>query len=313
MSWATGPHTVWAPIITVFRLLARNKGGLVGLILLLAILSMVLIGPLLIPLDTRTKVDRIYLPPSWENLLGTDHQGRDIWSHIVHGGRDLLYVAFLAGLISTLIAITFGSFGALLAGLISTLIAITFGSFGALLGGRFDTGLMALTDLVLTIPQVVLLIVLAGFVKLNNATFLALLLGGLNWPTLLRAVRAQVLSLKQRDYIEAARALDLGNRHIIFSEVLPNMMSYIVISFALAMTSAIYAQVGLVFLGLVPLSSSNWAVMINLAWVRGAFFYKNSVWYIMSPVMAVILFQLAVIWTARGLEGLFNPRLRTGE
>ena len=285
---------MWAPIITVFRLLARNKGGLVGLILLLAILSMVLIGPLLIPLDTRTKVDRIYLPPSWENLLGTDHQGRDIWSHIVHGGRDLLYVAFLAGLISTLIAITFGS-------------------FGALLGGRFDTGLMALTDLVLTIPQVVLLIVLAGFVKLNNATFLALLLGGLNWPTLLRAVRAQVLSLKQRDYIEAARALDLGNRHIIFSEVLPNMMSYIVISFALAMTSAIYAQVGLVFLGLVPLSSSNWAVMINLAWVRGAFFYKNSVWYIMSPVMAVILFQLAVIWTARGLEGLFNPRLRTGE
>jgi peptide/nickel transport system permease protein len=141
---------------------------------------------------------------------------------------------------------------------------------------------------------------------------LALLLGFLSWPVLLRAVRSQVLSLKQRDYVEAARALDLGTRHIIFSEVLPNMMTYIAISFALGMTQAIYNQVALIYLGLVPLSGANWGVMINLAWVRGAIFYQDSLLYILSPIMAIALFQLAVVWMTRSLEEVFNPRLREG-
>lgn len=280
--------------VLIVRLLARNRIGLAGVLLLIAMLGLVLIGPFFVPLDTTTKVDQIYQPPSFAHPLGTDHQGRDVWSQIVNGGRDLLYVAFLAGLGSTLIAVVFGS-------------------LSAIVGGRVDVGLMAVTDLVLTIPQFPLLVVLAGFVRLNNLTLLAMLLGALNWPTLLRAVRAQVLSLKERDYIEAAQALDLGYRHLIVFEVLPNMMSYLAISFSLAMTSAIYAQVGLVFLGLIPISTSNWGVMINLAWVRGAIFYADSVWYILSPVLAIILFQLAVVWTARSFEAVFNPRLRSGE
>ena len=89
------------------------------------------------------------------------------------------------------------------------------------------------------------------------------------------------------------------------------MMTYIVISFTLALTTAIYTQVGLVFLGLVPISTSNWGVMISLAWTRGAIFYRDSVWYIMAPVFAIAIFQLAIVTMSRSLELAFNPRLRT--
>ncbi|MCB0092234.1 MAG: ABC transporter permease subunit, partial [Caldilineaceae bacterium] len=121
------------------------------------------------------------------------------------------------------------------------------------------------------------------------------------------------LSLKQRDFVEAARALDLGMWHIVFRELVPNMMPYIVVSFALAMTGAVYAQAGLVFLGLVPISADNWSVMTQLAWVRGAIFYKDSVWYIMAPILAIALLQLSLITMTRSLELVFNPRLRASE
>jgi len=142
-------------------------------------------------------------------------------------------------------------------------------------------------------------------------TLLALILGVLSWPALTRAIRAQVLSLREREFVEAARALDLGTRHIILKEILPNMMSYIAINLIFAMTAAIYAQVGLVFLGLVPFSGSNWGVMLSLAWTRGAIFYKGSLWYIMAPVAAIALFQLSLVSFTRLLEEIFNPRLRT--
>ncbi len=285
---------IWGSIRTTLRLMSYNRVGFIGFIVMLLIVGISFIGPEFIPLDTKTKVDQIYLPPSWEHPFGTDHQGRDIASQIVHGGKDVIYVGVVAAVLSTLIAVTFG----------------TLSGFA---GGWVDTAIMTITDIVLTIPRFPLLAVLAAFVTLNNLAFLGLLLGALSWPTLLRAVRSQALSLKERDFVEAARALDLGTGHIIFREIVPNMMTYIVISFTLSMTAAVYAQVGLVFLGLVPISASNWGVMINLAWVRGAIFYKDSLWYIMAPVLAIALFQLSVITLTRSLELVFNPRLRSGE
>ncbi|NOZ29761.1 MAG: ABC transporter permease [Chloroflexi bacterium] len=279
--------------VTFIRLMARNRVGFVGFLVVIGFVLLALVGPYFVELDTKTNVSQIYQPPSREHILGTDHQGRDIWAQIVHGGRDILYVAFLAGLLSTFIAVTFGA-------------------LAALVGGVVDSVIMTITDIVLTIPQFPLLAVLAGFVRLNSLTLLAVLLAVLSWPTLLRAVRSQVLSLKERDYVEAAMALDMGLRHIIFAEILPNMMSYIIISLTLAMTGAIYAQVGLIFLGLVPMSGNNWAVMIQLAWVRGAIFFKDSIYYIMSPVLAIAFFQLALVSMTRSLEEVFNPRLRAG-
>ena len=286
--------SAWKGFRTFVRLLSYNRVGFIGFLVVIFMVLLSYAGPLLIELDTKTKIDKIYITPTLEHPLGTDHQGRDIWSQIVNGGKDVIYVAFLAALISTTIAVVFGT-------------------MSGFIGGWVDSAIMSVTDIILTIPQFPLLAVLAAFISLNSLTFLGILMGLLNWPTLLRALRAQALSLKQRDFIEAARALDLGVWHIVLREMVPNMMPYIVVSFALGMTFAVYQQAGLVFLGLVPISAGNWSVMIQLAWVRGAIFYKDSVWYIMAPIIAIAILQLAIISMTRSLELVFNPRLRANE
>ncbi len=282
----------WRGTRRFLRNMSRNKTGFVGFLMFIGFVLLTTVGPKLVPEETSADLMAIYQPPSWEHPLGTDSQGKDIFSQIVHGGADILQMALLTGVISTFIGITLGS-------------------LSAILGGKFDAFLTTLADIWLTIPRFPLLAVLATLVQLHSVVTLALILSVLSWAGLYRSIRAQVFSLKERDYVEAAVALDLGLRHIIFSEILPNMMSYIAISFTFGMTSAIYAQVGLVFLGLVPLTR-NWGVMINLAWTQGAIFFRDSVYFIMAPVMAIALFQLSIVWMSRSLEEVFNPRLRTG-
>ena len=278
---------------TTLRLMTHNKVGFVGFLIVIFFVLMSFIGPIFVPLDHTTRVDQIYASMSWEHPLGTDFSGRDVLSHLINGGREVMIVAFVAGAISTLIAISMGS-------------------LSALAGGQIDSAIMGFADIILTIPTLPLLIVLAGLFHFSDILILALILGLLSWPSLSRAIRAQVLSLRERDFVEAARALDLGTGHIIMREIMPNMASYLAVSLIFAMTAAVYAQVGLVFLGLVPLSGNNWGVMLQLAWTKGAIFYPKALPYIMSPVLAIALFQLALVFASRSLEEIFNPRLRTG-
>lgn len=274
------------------RLLSTRPVGLAGFLGIVFFCVMAFIAPIFVPLDTTVDVTEIYEGPSLEHPLGTDSSGRDVWNQIINGGRDMIAIGFLAGAFSTLIAVTFGS-------------------LSAVAGGKVDGIISGITDVVLTIPTFPLLVVLAALLRLNDLIFVALIIAMLAWPALLRQVRAQVLSLRERDYVEAARSLDLGTMHVIFREILPNMRSYIVIHFILAMTVSVYAIAGLIFLGIVPLSGHNWGIMINFAYVRGALFFKDSFWYIFSPILAIALFQLALISFASALEDIFNPRLRT--
>lgn len=275
-------------------LLVSDKTGLIGLIILTAIILMSFIGPYIIPLDNEVKLAEIYQLPSWHHILGTDNQGRDIFSQIVHGGKDVLIVAILTGLFSTLLAFVIGA-------------------LSGFAGGKTDSFLMWLVDVILTIPRFPLLAVIAAFVRLDNVYLLSGLLAVLSWPALARAVRSQVLSIKTREYIESAKVLDLGITHIVFREILPNILGYIVINFIFAMTAAVYSQVGLIFLGLIPLSGQNWGLMIQLAWTRGAIFYPGSLSYILSPIAIIALFQWSAIAFSRSLESVFNPRLRGRE
>ena len=271
--------------------LARNKAGLLGFIVFAAFVLTSFIGPLFVPQTLPTDVRAIYQGPSAQHLLGTDSEGRDIFIQMINGGQSIILVGALAALLSTLISITFGA-------------------LAAYLGGVVDGIIMLIADVVLTLPQIVLLTVLATFIRLNSPWLLALIIALLSWPTLLRAVRAQVLSLKEREYVEAARVLDLGTPRILFVEILPNMASFILMNFTIGMTAAIYQQVGLYILGLAPLSGNNWGIMLNLAWVRGAIFFKQSLLYILAPVLAISLLQLSIVTMTRSLEDIFNPRLR---
>ncbi|MGH2471001.1 MAG: ABC transporter permease [Candidatus Limnocylindria bacterium] len=283
-----GPLTAAADFL---RLLATRPVGLAGFIGIVFFLLLGFVAPMFVPLTNDPSLLEIYETPSAAHPLGTDFQGRDVLNQIVYGGRDILTVAILAALFSTVIAITFGS-------------------IAATVGGAIDATILAITDVTLTLPKLILLIAVAAILRPTSFIFLAIILGLLQWSSLLRQVRAQVLSLKERDYVEAARSLDLGLLHIVFREILPSMRSYIVIHFILAMTEAMYAQVGIILLGLVPLSGSNWGIMLYFAQGQGALFFRDSIWYILSPILAIALVQLSLTSFATALEDIFNPRLR---
>jgi peptide/nickel transport system permease protein len=272
--------------------LARNKIGLAGFIVFAIIVLVALIGPFFVPQTQATNVRAIYLGPSLQHPLGTDSEGRDILIQMINGGQSIILIGAAAAVFSTLISITFGA-------------------LAAYVGGWLDSIVMLLADVVLTLPQIVLLVVLSTFIHLTSPWLLAGIIALLSWPTLLRAVRAQVLSLKEREYVEAARLLDLGTPRILFVEILPNMASFILMNFTIGMTTAIYSQVFLYLFGVVPLAGNNWGIMLNLAWVRGAIFFKQSLMYILAPVVAISLLQLSIVTMTRSLEDIFNPRLRS--
>ncbi|MDD3059022.1 MAG: ABC transporter permease [Sphaerochaeta sp.] len=282
--------TKWSRIVRNLRsALFGDFIGTLGFILLMAIILMSLIGPVWFPLDTVSDPTKLLMPPSSEHILGTDHLGRDVWAQIVSGGRELLLMSFLTAIIAVVLGITLGS-------------------LSALVGGKFDEMLLFFADVWLTIPRFPLLVVLSGFFTLN-ATTLAFVLAILSWAGLYRTVRAEVLSLRNRDFVEAAFMLDMGKTHIIFKEVLPNMMGFVVANFTLLMRAAIYSQVGLVFLGLLPLDQ-NWGVMINVAWNQGVIYNPDAIWFLLAPTIVICLLILSLVWISRSMEEFFNPALQ---
>lgn len=283
----------WRESLKTLRILSRNKMGLFGFIMVLLIILLSFFGPLIWPPETSANVAEINKGISATHWLGTDFQGQDNLRKIINGGRDIVTIALVTGVLSMLIAVVVGS-------------------FSAFIGGWVDNFLMDLVNIWLTIPKFPLLAVLATVLSLKDVVMLSVLMALLDWPALARQVRSQVLSLKNREYIEAATMLNLGTPRIIFRELLPNMMSFIAISTIFEMTHAIYQQTGLVFLGIVPYSSANWGVMISAAERRGVLFNPQAAWSILAPMAAIVLFQLALVSFARSLDEIFNPRLRTG-
>lgn len=223
---------------SIVRILAYNRAGFVASWVLGAIVVISFVAPLVVP-EPLADMTQVYQTPSLQHPLGTDFQGADVMAQVLRGGQTVLIV------------------GAAAAAMV-TVIAVTFGSLAAYVGGWLDSVIGTIADVVLTIPSFPLLAVLASLIRLNNPLLLAALIAAVSWPVLLRAVRGQVLSLRERDYVEAARALDLGTPHILFREILPNMRGYIAIYFVLSMTNAIYQQVGLYLLGFAALAGDNW-------------------------------------------------------
>lgn len=282
----------WRETLKTLKLLSRNRMGFLGFILLIVIVSLSFFGPLIWPPEESANIAAINQGISAEHWLGTDFQGQDNLRKVINGGKEMVITAFLTGIVATFLAVAVGS-------------------FSAFVGGRLDSALMELVNVWLTIPKFPLLAVLATVLKLNDIVTLSLLMALLDWPGLARQVRSQVLSLKKRDYVEAAVMLHLGTPHIIFREIMPNMMSFIAISTIFTMTHAIYQQTGLVFLGIVPYASANWGVMISAAERRGVLFNPQAMWSLIAPIGAIVIFQLALVSFARSLDEIFNPRLRT--
>jgi peptide/nickel transport system permease protein len=277
----------------VWRALRRSPAGLVGIIILVVMILIALIGPLFTP-ALVTDTNSIMMPAGTPgHLLGTDNEGKDVLIQMIDGGASVIFIGFLAAVVSMVISIILGS-------------------LAAYLGGAFNSTVLFACDVFLTVPAIVLLAVLGALVKLDSSILLALIIGVISWPVMTLAIRSQVLSLREREFIEAARLLDLGTRRIVFAEILPNMGSYILMNFVIGVTNAIYALVGLYVLGLAPLTGSNWGIMLNRALISGAIFSDAGLAFVLSPVVAIVLLMVALVMTTRSLEEILNPRLRNG-
>lgn len=272
------------------KILRRNKSGTVGLAILLVFIILGTVGPMVVPKPVSDP-SKIYLPLSWEHPFGTDFEGKDVFAQIVHGTPIVLQIAFLTGLLTILIAIVLGS-------------------ISGFKGGLLDTVIMFVADIILTIPFIPLFMVLATIIRFSDARAIALLLAAFSWPSIARAIRSQVLALRETTFIEAAKIIGYSTIEIIFREMLPNIAPFIAVSFIFASINAIYAQVGLAFLGIVPYIGENWGIMINRAYTYGAIFYSKSFWYNMAPILMIILLQTGLILFSRLLEDMLNPRVR---
>lgn len=279
---------------TTWSILRRSPGAMIGLGILIFFALMATVGPLAVHYDTTENPLAIYQPPSFAHLLGTDYAGRDVGGEVVVGSTPVLLVAVLVAVISVAVAILVG----MVAGFS---------------GGAVDAALMRVADVFLTIPSFPLLVVLTGYLKVSDPLPMAGVLSIAAWAGLARAIRSQVLTLAQRDFVEAARIAGLSRTHIIVRELLPNMAPYIAMNFVLAFTGAIYAEVGLFLLGVAPFSATNWGVMLNFAVTQaGALYSTSSMWYLIAPMACIVLLQVGSVLFVRALEEVFNPRLRTG-
>ncbi|SHE97436.1 peptide/nickel transport system permease protein [Caldanaerobius fijiensis DSM 17918] len=281
-----------ASIVNIWIVLKKNKRAFIGMIILLIFLFLALVGPYIIPPATQTNyAERLQLP-SFKHPLGTDYAGRDTLSQFVHGSRNVLLVAFLAAFFTLIIAFIIGT-------------------ISGTLGGTVDAVLMLITNVVLTVPSFPIMMVLSMVAKISDPITFGLLLSIWSWAGLARAIRSQILSLKNRDFIEASKILDMGLIHIIFKEMLPNMVSYIAINFIMMMRGAITASVGLMVLGLVPFQASHWGMMLNMAvTTTGAIYGSSAIIYFLVPVLAIMFFQMGCLFFANGLDEALNPRLR---
>jgi len=274
-------------------ILVENKRALLGSLILLAIVLMALIGPLAIPLNLDPRFDRVYAPPSWEHPLGCDYIGLDILTEIIWGARDVLTIVVLAGTITVVIG---------------AIVGLVAGYFG----GITDLLLSSLIDIVLTIPGLPLVIVLAGLTQTRDPLSIGLILSANSWAYMGRSIRSQVLSMKERDFIEASRAMGISKLNIVFRDILPILMPYVGINFLFAIVQALYASVALFFIGVLPFSTVHWGTMLNIAMqVSGAIFVPYARHYVIAPIIFIVLLQVGLILFSYGIEDIFNPRLKT--
>jgi len=275
---------------SALKVLWRNGYARVGLIITAAFFVMGFVGPLVYPKPT-IDLAHVFAPPSLQHPLGTDYLGRDTLGDIIYGTGYILEVTFLAALIGTGIGVIVG---------------IASGYFRGALGSL----LMAITDIVLTIPGMILILVVASVVRSSNPLVVAGVLSVTAWAGFARAVRSQILSLRNSLFIEEARLLNLSSFHIIFRELMPNVMSYTAINFIFSVQGALFASVGLYFLGVLPFSAYNWGVMLSEATSFGAFLAPSLAVYLISPIAVITLFTVGLIYLSFGIDEVFNPRTR---
>ncbi|CAB49851.1 ABC transporter permease [Pyrococcus abyssi] len=300
---------------STLKIALKNKKFKVGFIIVIIMALIALFGPLITPFDNMgyyplkfgnttypkpgtpalppMSSDTIYGPEGIVNVthyLGTDSFGRDIYAQLTYGMRS-----------SFLIGITAGG--------LATILGLLIGFIAGYKGGWIDEVLMMITNIMLVIPTMALLIIIAAYLPYRGVGIESVIIGLTAWPWTARAVRAQTLSLKNREFIHLAKLSGLGDMKIIFDQIMPNIISYVFMVFILQFGGSILAAVGLDFIGLGPTRGMSLGIMLQQAvlWNAVTLGYW---WWAIPPGLVIAILITGLYFINTGLDEVFNPRLR---
>lgn len=272
----------------VLRAFWKNRAALVGLVVVGTIALLALGAPWLLPGDPYAiDLDLRNLPPSWDHWFGTDHYGRDLFTRVVYGARISLVIGLIPAFLSTCIGSVLG---------------VVSGFYG----GRTDFWIMRLADVVLAFPS--LLLAMAIMYTLGASLFnIFIALSVVGWASTSRIVRSQTLALKEKEFVEAARALGVSRGKIVFRHILPNCLPNIVVVFTMSIPAAIMQEAGLSFLGVgAQPPTPSWGLLVS----QGKEFIFSAPWVAILPGVAILVLVLAFNFMGDGLRDAIDPYMK---
>lgn len=268
----------------------RNNRLRIGLVVVLLFLALTLLGPLWAHYAPEEYAGMGAQPPSSEFWFGTTTFGEDVFSQFVYGLR----ATFLVGLVG---------------GGLGTLIGFILGFTAGYNGGLIDEVLNIVTNIVLVVPTLAILLIVAAYLEVRGILTESIFIGCTSWPWAARAIRAQTFSLRTREFVDLARLSGMSSSKIIFTEIAPNMMSYLVLTFILQFGGAILAAATLDFIGLGPTTGISLGLMMQYSVLWGAL-QLGHWWWFLPPGIAITAIVGAMYVMNVGLDEVFNPKLR---
>jgi peptide/nickel transport system permease protein len=270
------------------RRFARNRAALAGLMLIFIVVGFAIAAPWMFPRNPLRIVGRPELWPfaSWRFPLGTDSLGRDIAAMVAHGARTTLLIGLFASLTATLIGVSVGA-------------------SAAYFGGWADEALMRFTELFQTVPNLIFVLTIVAILG-QRIEYITIAVGVVTWTPIARLTRAEFLTLRDREFVQACRSMGMGDLRIMFREILPNALPPVIVLSSLVVAGAILFESSVSFLGLGDPNVSSWGRLIG----DGRTLIRTS-WYICAvPGVAIMLTVLALNLIGNGLNDALNPKLR---
>ncbi|WP_353147083.1 ABC transporter permease [Pollutimonas bauzanensis] len=270
----------------VFGRFWRNPGAVIGILILACVVAFAITAPLLYPDGPFEMVGRPFLKPFGEYVFGTDMLGRDIAAGIVYGAR----ISLLVGVVATLVIVVLGT---------------SIGGFAGYYGGRIDTALMRVTEFFQTIPTFIGAIVIVAVLGPTLGNVIGAI-AVVSWAPLARLVRAEVISIKNREFVHACISLGMNDLKIFVVQILPNVMSTIIVAGSLMVATSILFESGLSFLGLGDPNIMTWGFMVG----AGRSAMRTAWWMVTIPGIAILMTVLAINLVGDALNEALNPRLK---
>jgi oligopeptide transport system permease protein len=275
-------HSLWSD---AWHRLRRNRLALAGGIFLITLSLLCAFGPIFSQAYQEQDLELGATPPSAQHWLGTDTLGRDLFARTLYGGR----ISLTVGLVATFVALTIG---------------VTYGAISGFAGGKVDAAMMRIVDILYALPFAIFVILLMVFFG-RNIFLLFFAIGAVEWLTMARIVRGQVMSIKRMEFIEAARALGLSHRRIIFRHVIPNVLGPVIVYTTLTIPAVMLLEAFLSFLGLgVQAPMSSWGVLIQ----DGAEKMEEFWWLLVFPGTLFSLTLFSLNFLGDGLRDALDVR-----